>query len=394
MSQPLYRFARDRMTPGTPFAAAEALSNIATDHHAPAALRRGGPFGRASRLVERGAPVSFAAFEGAKQGKGHFGELSQSIQQTVSAALVDAPHVARMNPVANDPAIDVEVLVGSTRVAGHQLKVGSPEYVARSVRKRPYQNVIVNEESIHAVRERVDDSLVQLSDRLSHEGVDSETLRADHCAVGAAASIERMLLGLEPVGPFEVVAASLLAGGKDGVVSFAVELSASIGHALITGEPFGLVVAIENAATRAAKAAAKTTLQSHGLLTTFLEQAGPEYSAHVLRRVALRTIVAGAIAEVAVETAMDIWRVFRGRMTVEDMARRFGVHVFSAGGAALGGAAALVLTRGAHPIIQILAALGLGFLGGHLGSSIGQQLFLPTPTSPTLLLGPGSFSPV
>jgi hypothetical protein len=96
-----------------------------------------------------------------------------------------------------------------------------------------------------------------------------------------------------------------------------------------------------------------------------------------LAKVGAGTVWAGAIADVAVSTASDVWRWLKGQITFEELLRRAGVHAFAAIGGAGASVLALVALRGAPLWLQILGALAAGWGGTKLGRFVGDTLLSP-----------------
>lgn len=365
---------RSPVSAASPLSSARAVAEVATAAHAPHMLTRGGPYQRAANLVARGADPFTASVTAAAQGKGHVAELAQSVHYTAAAAVLDRTVRARPNSRANDPRVDVEVLRGRRRAHGSQVKVGTPAYVRRAVRAGRYENLIVNAEALVAVAEQR-----CVADHLDHSGISAPQLTAAESEITATAVLERMLLGHDSVTQFDALAHAGRAGLKDGIVSFGFGLAGQIADAVFRGAEIDLRLAATAALGGAARAAARTGLEAWILLQRFIAKARDAFSSRLLQRIARSRIVVSAIAEVVVETALDLVDVLRGRISFEDLLRRFGVHVTTAAGAALGVAAGLAVTRGMPWWVSALAALAGGWGGSKVGRGVGEHLFMVAP---------------
>lgn len=366
---------RPVVAPVWPLVPVAPLTATAVAHHGPAILVRGGPVQRAANLVARGATIESAAWEAARQGKGHVGELLQSADYTARAGVLGRDFHARPNPRANDPRVDVELRRGSRRrAAGAQVKVGSPQYALRAARSGKYQMLVVNTEA-RAVIAR--ESGIELSDRLSFRDNEASALSAVDCEERAATTIARVLRDELPVGWTDKAVACAKAGGRAALESLAVGVLGDVVYALWSGAPIDLRTAVRGALGSAARSAARATLHSYLLVQRFIASARRQFSDRLLHRIAGSTVVLGAIAEVVVETSIDLVRVLRGQMTFDDLLRNFGVHIFTAAGGALGLALAGVLTGGAAWWVQAAAMLVGGAAGAFAGRRAGIAVFSP-----------------
>ena len=369
---------RPAIPPVLPLAATDALSSAAVSLHAPWALVRGGPVQRAANLMARGAPVLEASRIAARQGKGHVGEIQQSATYSARSGALGRPFHARPNPQANDPRVDVELRRGSRgRAAGAQVKVGSARYVLRAAQSGRYQMLVVNKEAREAIAEGHG---WDLSDRLDFRGSEATTLSAAHCEETATESIVRVLRDEAPVGWFDTVVSCAQAGGRVALESFATGLLADVVHAAWSGVAMDLKAAVRAAASSAGRSAGRAAVQSYLLVQQFLSRARAQFSDRLLHRIASSTVTLGAVAEVIVETAINLVCVLRGEMSFEDLLRSFGVHVVTAAGGTAGLALAGLLTGGASWWVQGLAMLVGGALGAYGGRRVGIALFQsPTP---------------
>lgn len=365
---------RPPVAPSHPLASPTALASFATSQHAPEMLIRGGPYQRAVKVMASGADAMTASVVAAAQGKGHVAELAQSAHFTASSAALGGPHHARPNPLANDPRVDVEVRRGRARVSGSQVKVGSPQYVRRAVRAGKYENLIVNAESFEHVAHAPG-----VTDRLGHAGIAAPQLTADEVETTATDALHRMLTERDVATQLDALVRAGQAGLRDGVVSFGLGLVEQVADAVFRRLPLDVRAAVRAALSGAARSAARTGIEAWMLLRRFAEKAGAAFSSRLLHRIARSRLTASAVAEVVVETAIDLVAVLRRQMSFEQLLRRFGVHVTTAGGGALGAAAGLALTRGRPSWLRVLAVLLGGWVGSHGGRALGEGLFLPAP---------------
>lgn len=365
---------RSPMRASDPLTSPSALASFATAAHAPHILTRGGPYQRAFNVMQRGSDPLTASVVAAAQGKGHVAELAQSAHFTTASAALGRSRRARPNPIANDPLVDVEVVRRSRRTWGTQLKVGSPAYVRRAVRAGKYENLIVNAEAFtHVAHE------VGVADRLDHAGVTAPQLTAAEAEATAIEVLERMLTEREAVTQLDALLHAGQAAFRDGVVTFGLGLAGELAGAMFGGLAVDLRSAVDAAFGGAARSAARTGIEAWMLMQRFASKARAAFCSRLLHRIAQSRIMVSAIAEVVVETAIDLVDVLRGRMSFEDLLRRFGVHVTTAGGAAIGVAAGLALARGGPWWLSGLAALLGGWVGAKGGRAVGEALFMPAP---------------
>jgi hypothetical protein len=191
-----------------------------------------------------------------------------------------------------------------------------------------------------------------------------------------------MLLEQDALGPLGVLWHSTRAGFADGLASFGLGLVGQIADSIVRGAELHIPTAIRSAFVGGARSAARSGLETWMLLDKFVARARREFSSKLLQRIAKSRIVVSAIAEVVVETAIDLVDVLRNRMTFEDLLRRFGVHVATAGGAAVGVSLALTLARGLGGLPCLLLTVAGGYLGARAGRAVGEALFLPQHLAP------------
>ncbi len=199
----------------------------------------------------------------------------------------------------------------------------------------------------------------------------------ERCEEQAADSIARVLLGELPFGWLDQMVAYARAGFRAGLESFAASMLGDLADAVWSGRPLDLGAAARAAAQSAGRSAARAAVHSHLLVREFLAKARQQFSDRLLHRIAGSTVMLGAIAEVLVETTIDVVSVLRGEMTFDDLLRSFGVHVCTAAGGAIGIAVAGLLTGGAVWWVQGLAMLLGGAAGAYGGRRAGVAVFHP-----------------
>jgi hypothetical protein len=378
----MYRY-RPVIAAPTPFGAPAAIAEAAVQTFAPAILTRGGPYQRAANLVARGETLAYATETASAQGKGHMGELMQSVEYSARAGSLGNGHHARPNPIANDPRIDVQVLLGRRVVVGSQLKVGTVEYVWRAYRSGNYWALIANAEARDELLRRGWITEQDVRSALEHEGVLAGTLTASRCKAACIDVLTRMLMGSANVGQLEMLALSARAGTRDGIVAFSIAALHQVAQSFVERRPVEWASVLPEALRSGARAAARSAVQTRLLLEKFVRAAGTAFADKLVHRIASSALLLGAVSEVVVETAIDLVAVVHGGMTWEELLRRAGVHVCTAAGAALGVALVSVLTGGLPFWITIIGSIAAGYAGGHAGRAVGQAVFMPPPT-PTL----------
>jgi hypothetical protein len=360
-----------------PFAPAEALGEVATAHYAPPAFERGGPLGRAVRLVEQGLAPAEAAAVAAKQGKGHLAEVIQSARFGANSGVTRGRFRARPNPVPNDPVNDVHVLRGRRRVGGAQVKMGSRAYVLRSLKKGAYGTTIVNAEVFAGLEQDGYADVYDVTDRLDHGGTEAVPLRAEDCEREAASLLTRVLIGDPTVSQLDLLLQAGKAGFRDGAVNAALTFVGQLVYSVWRGERFDVSDGLRRAVQSSGRAFIRTTIQTRALMEQFVSKARHAFSDRLIHRVARSSLVVGAFAEVVVEVASDLIRVLRRELTFEDLLRRLGVHVVTAAGGVAGASLAAALVRGGPWWLQAIAMLVGGLLGAQSGRRLGQAVFMP-----------------
>ena len=365
------------MPPATLVGAGKALSELARRRHLGTQLRRAGGPQRVARALARGIPAGYAVQATAKITKGHAAELAQSIEFTVHAALAGARERARPNPRANDPLTDVHILRGTRppRDGRKQLKVGSAAYVRRAASSGKYQapgvELVANSEAIvELARAGVDVS--DLVDRVSYAQSHAPQILAGESQVQATDGLVRCLSRRTTLTQVEQLVASARAGMHDGLFA----LAWGLGEAVATGRVYddGWDRVVHEAISGAGRAAARSTLQTAIVLHGFNKKARAAYSAGLVRRMASSAVVAGAVAETIVESAIDFARMVRGEISRDDLLKNVVVHGTSAAGAAAGTLVMRTLFAGTAWWLQGLMML-LGAAGGaKAGRHAGQRL--------------------
>lgn len=358
--------------PSFPVASVDALADLATEVHAALALYRGGPAQRTARLLECGVELSEAAGMAAKQGKGHIAEVQQAANFTTRAGALGSDVRARPNRRANDPLNDIELFGPRRRKRGVQVKVGSPRYVRQAIRSGRYGDLIVNKEAY----DRLPSGLArQVDDHLQHDGVAARSLSGDDAEATASDQLQRLFAGELPVSDLDILAHSIGAGARDGLSSFALGMLGRLASSIINGEVFDIRGEAAALLQGSIRAAARTCIEAGILMKRFTAQARDAFSAKLLHKLAGSRLVVSAVAEIILETALDVVEVLKERMSFEQLLRRFGVHCCKAVGSAAGVAVALQLTRGEPLWVTAIAVLALGYVGARAGSEFGEVLF-------------------
>jgi hypothetical protein len=96
---------------------------------------------------------------------------------------------------------------------------------------------------------------------------------------------------------------------------------------------------VRNAVRASKDAFVNASLTTCLLMTRFLERASMVFDGRLLQALGGSVVVAGAIADVVVTTAKEVVAWTKNQITFDELLRRAGVHVFSTGSAAVGGAA-------------------------------------------------------
>lgn len=379
-SQPAPRKRRRRREPTAPcgangVAAADGVAEVATRFGAEKALRRTGAVQRAQAELGRGMPLESAVATAAKTGKGALAEVQQVASYNARAAAFGKPSRAAVNPIANAPRDDVFVRTVKKPRQGHQLKTAAPEQLRAAIEGGKYPAVVVPTEHHGTVAALGAERGVGVSDCLASDLMDAEPLSIVTSDETTRHALTRILRGTEIAPEIDRLAISLKAGASDALVGVAVGLVVQLADAAWHGRPLDLGEATRAAVASGAKAGVRTAVQTRMLLGEFTTHAHGAFRSRLAGRVAASAMVAGAVAEVVVETAFDFVAVLRGQMTREELFRRAGVHTCRAVGGLAGVAAACALTRNAPGCVTLLACIVFGAVGAYAGEEVGEALF-------------------
>jgi len=359
-----------------PFGALDALTDVAVHQYGPQHLTRGGPTNRARAVVARGGSVQHAADVASRQGKGHVAEVQVAASYSLLSGLFGEGFHSQPNNSANHPHEDLHVLLGDLIANNAQIGIGKPEYVARKAMASNANQVVINAEARAVLEERGDPAFWLTDDHMSHASARSVSLTEEKAAGEARVILERLLMEEPAVRFAQRVGVSLTSGAKSSALAVARSLVYQAVHRLYHGLPFdgGMV---RSAIRASGDAFLNASLTTYMLTTKFLARAGAVFDGRLLRVLGGSAVVAGAIADFVISTGKDIVAWAKNRITTDELLRRAGVHVFSAGGAAAGGALALNLARGMPGWLAMLmfAAGALG--GGYCGHELGKLLFHP-----------------
>ncbi len=362
-----------------PYAAISGIADSAVLKHGPQFLERGGPVSRALSEFYRGSPPDEAAAVAARQGKGHVAELRLAIEQTLSSGLLGKPYRSRPNPIANDPHVDIEVLRSESRVNDAQVGVGSPRYIARKARKSEASQVVVNKETRKILKNYDEFAYKRTRDSLAHDGTSSDTLSGARAEDEAIHILERLILGKPAISFLLKLDIACSQGARSFIGSFGTSLLYDVVDRFNRGVPFDSKM-IERALRRGANAGFRTGVQSYILVDAFLEKAGNTFRSRLLHAAGRSTIWAGAVADIVVSTSREIVDWIEGYITFEELLRRTGVHITTAGGAALGVYLALPLCKRLPWWASLLVCVGAGWAGCKIGKEVGDWIFDPTYT--------------
>ena len=296
---------------------------------------------------------------------------------TIAAAFLGQAERARPSVSPSDPLTDVEILRG-TRVARdgrRQLKVGTAGYVRGAVAEGKYEaagiELVANVEALDELAVAGFPVPATVVDRVQYGEAGARQLRADESLEQAVDGLARCLTRRTTLTHVELVIESARAGLGDGLFA----LIFGLGQSLAAGRPAreGWEKVLGDAVAGAGRAYARSTLQTAIVLFRFDARARATYSAGLVRRLANTTVVAGAVAEVVVESAIDMARLIRGEITKDDLLKVV-VHTTTAAGVAAGTLLMRALFSGAawwvQGIFMILGGLG----GGAVGRRVGQRI--------------------
>lgn len=353
-------------------AAADGLAEVVIAQHAPSFLTRAGAVGRAVAEVGRGASVEAAVNAAATFGKGHMAELRSAVEFTVNAGCVGVAARVQPNALPNHPHDD---LVIST-LAGHkgvQVGVGSLGYLGKKALGSKADLLLVPEDAVNALG-GLGPPVVG---RIEVDGAQSKVLRAEVAIEDAKQNLRRALAGDVRVSEFAKLGVSAYAGAVAARDGFVASLLFDAVERFVTSRSFDAQVMLEDALLAGARSGVRTALQTYVSVDKFLSVAKEAFNAKIAQQVAKGLSWTGVVADVVVSTAADLWSWLKGEIEFEEVLRRAGVHVASAVGGLMGGAAMLYAFRGTHPVVAVLAMLLGGYLGSRLGKHVGQELFNP-----------------
>lgn len=367
-----------------PMRAAAGLTDAALQHYGTEYLRRGGAVGRALSEVRKGATPEAAASVAAVFGKGHAAEIRLAAEQSIDAGLRNLPYFTQPNVVANHPHADL-LLRDRGRVAlTVQVGVGGVGYLKAKAKASQAEVVVVPSDVKTKLCADKHPACQRVTDRVSYRGSSSGGLDSELVIEDAKAILVRAIEADSRVGELRKWSIAATGGIGAAVDSFGTSLLYEAVERLWKNQPFewGMV---ERAAMSAGKAGVRSALQTYLAVDDFLIHARRAFNARILQKVARGVVWTGAVADVVVSTAVEVWRWLKQEISFEELLRRFGVHATAAAGGAAGAAAGLALTAGSPAWVSVLVVLGLGFVGWNLGRALGEELFVPqwTPSSST-----------
>jgi hypothetical protein len=370
-----------------PFQSANAVATAAVRQYGRGFLERGGPIGRARAEFARGASLQSAVAVAARQGKGHVAELRLAAEHSLDCGLRGHDYHTAPNRLANDPHRDLEIWDRHGKVVNDaQVGVGSDRYLRRKILRSQARQVIVNSEAHDALGRAGDLAHSLSSDHLEHRGTSSGSLSGGRVHEEAEDILEAALLETPSVPEWFKVSISLSAAMSATVVTFARSLLVGAVERLHSGQPFDRSL-VENAFRSGIPAFAKGGVQSYLLVNRFLGAAGPGFDGRLLSKLGKTAAVASAIAEVVVDTAMEVLACLRGEIDFAELCRRTLMAVVSAGGALLAFAVAARATTGLHPWLSMLLTALAALAGAHLARKGAEALLPPaararTPSRP------------
>jgi hypothetical protein len=364
-------------------AAADAMAKAAIRQYGPAHLKRGGAIGRAHGQIAKGSSIDQAARYVARvMGKGHAAELRQASEQCIDAGLRQAAVVSRPNPIANDTDVDVEMMLGTRRVAGAQIGVGTVPYLRQKARRSRADQVVVNVEAREQLRVLDPAAYARTTAQVQHSETSAGPLIAG-VAEQDAAEILTDALTASRLSSWFTVGIAGSAGVEAGLTSFGRSLLFGVVHRMANGQPIDQSV-VTDALDMGLDAFAKTAAQTFVITSDFLEKAGVLFDSQLLRSVSGKIVLAGAVAEVVISTARDLFAYSRGEIDFYEVMRRTLMSAIATGGGVGGYMLAMKLTAGAPPWVRVLSIIALTWGGAWLAEQLGKALLAPVPSSPTL----------
>jgi hypothetical protein len=359
-----------------PLRAAAGLTDAALHQYGVEHLRRGGALGRALAEVRRGAPPDSAASTAAVFGKGLVAEVRLAAEQTIDAGLRDLPYFTQPNSVANHPHADLLVRDAGRVAQTVQVGVGGLDYLKAKAKASKAGAVVVPSVVKAALCEDAHPACQRVIDRVTYRGTSSGGLDAEAATEDAKVILLRAMSADSRVG--ELAKMSIAATGGIGAAmdSFGTSLLFEAVDRLWNNEPFNWSM-VERAVVSAGRAGVRSALQTYVAVDDFLRHARSAFNARMVQRVARGLVWTGAVADVVVSTAVEVWRWLKSEISFEELLRRFGVHAIAAAGGSVGAAVGLYLTVGAPAWVTLVGVLGLGFLGWRVGKALGDELFRP-----------------
>jgi hypothetical protein len=355
---------------------AGGLADVSVHRYGPALLRRGGPIGRGLREVSRGHSAGEAAQIAARCGKGHIAELRLASEHCLDAAIRELPYVTRPNPRANARHSDLEIFESGRLADTVQVGVGSLAYLRRKAATSQAGQVVIPTEAKMEFLRACDPAADRVQDRVEHKGTTSRSLSRELARDDAQSIIYKEILRQPAVSPWLKVGTVVEAGYLATVDAFATGLLFETVEWFWKGGPFDPSM-IERAVRGSMRSGLRTALATYIKVEQFLARARQAFNQRILARIGAGAVWAGAIADIVVCTACDLWGWLKDKITFQEVLRRAGVHTFSAVGAASASLLALDVVRGAPPWLQIIVVLAAGWGGAKLGHLVGDKLLSP-----------------
>lgn len=359
---------------------ADGLAGVSVQQHGPAFLRRGGPIGRGLNEFRRGRSADEAAEIAAKCGKGHIAELRLASEHCLDAAIRELPYVTRPNPRANARHIDLEILESGHLADTVQVGVGGLAYLRRKAATSQAGQVVIPTDAKTAFLRACDPTADRVQDRVEHKGTTCRALSAELARDEAISIIYKEILRQPSVSPWLKVGTLVEAGCLATVDAFATGLLFETVDWFWKGGPFDPSM-VERAVRGSIRSGLRTALATYIKVEQFLARARQAFNHRILAKIGAGAVWAGAIADVVISTACDLWGWLKGRITFEELLRRAGVHTLSAVGAASASLLALRALRGAPPWLQVIGALAAGWGGARFGHLVGDKLLSPNWTA-------------
>lgn len=381
--------ATKRVQAANHVAAADGVAELGARLEAGHALRRTGAVQHATAAMKRGVPLEKAAAGAATVGKGAYGEVQQVASFNGRAAALGKPTRAKVNRVANAPRDDAFIRTVGRATEGRQFKNAKPAQLERAISSQAYDHVVVPTEHCGAVQDVAARNGVTISDRLGTDLVAAEPMSIEASTEITTELLERILRGDALASEVDRLGIALKAGAGDALVTMSLQLVAEVADAAWHRRPIDLKEAATVALVSGLKAGARTSIQTRILLSEFTATAQAAFRLRLVQRVTASTLVAGAVAELVVETAFDFVAVLRGEMTHAELLERFGVNAFRAAGGLAGAALACAVTRWAPAWVTVILILVFSFILAWLAEKAGRLVIAAT----RKLLGRGENEP-